>query len=89
MPNSLTPRPQQTLGSRPARAAPAPDVPRFYTMKSLYLDGSGTLQLGTGSVCEQDWYGRIFQYVSGCSAEYHLSQSALRVGTLDQKVAAQ
>jgi hypothetical protein len=27
--------------------------------------------------------------VSGCAAEYHLSQSALRVGALDQKVATQ
>lgn len=31
----------------------------------------------------------IGQDVLGCPAEYHLPQSALRVGTLDQKVAAQ
>jgi len=45
--------------------------------------------LGAGSIRQQDGQGRICQYVLGCPAEYHLSQSALRVGTLDQKVTAQ
>src|SRR6516165_9971716 len=40
------------------------------------------------SSCEQDGYLSIFQNVSCCPAKDHLSQSALRVGTLNQKVAA-
>src|SRR5450756_551751 len=89
VPNSLMPRSQQTPVSRPAGAAPASDVRRFYTMKSLYRDGPRTLQLGTGSIRQQDGQSSICQDMLGCPAEYHLSQSALRVGTLDQKVTAQ
>src|ERR1039458_422385 len=89
VPNSLIPRPQQPPVSRPAGAAPAPGVRRFYTMKSLYRDGPRTLQLGTGLICQQDGQSTICQDVLSCPAEYHLSQSALRVGTLDQKVTAQ
>jgi len=37
---------------------------------------------------EQDGYLSIFQNVSGCPAKDHLSQSALRVGAFNQKVAA-
>src|SRR5215470_2195059 len=37
---------------------------------------------------EQDGYLSIFQNVSCCPAKDHLSQSALRVGALNQKVAA-
>jgi len=44
--------------------------------------------LGTGSMRQQDGQGSICQDVSGCPAEYHLSQSVLRVGALDQKIAA-
>ncbi len=34
-------------------------------------------------ICQQDGQGCICQDVLGCPAEYHLSQPALRVGTLD------
>ena len=44
---------------------------------------------GTGSVRQQDGQRSIGQNVSGCPAKYHLSQSALCVGALDQKVATQ
>jgi len=37
---------------------------------------------------EQDGYLSIFQNVSCCPAKDHLSQSALRVGAFNQKVAA-
>ena len=50
---------------------------------------SADLGLDTGSVRQQDGQGRISQNVLGRSAEYPLSQSALRVGTLDEQVAAQ
>jgi hypothetical protein len=44
---------------------------------------------GAGSIRQQDGQGSICQDMLGCPAEYHLPQSALRVGTLDQKVTAQ
>ena len=37
---------------------------------------------------EQDGYLSVLQNVSCCPAKDHLSQSALRVGALNQKVAA-
>jgi hypothetical protein len=43
----------------------------------------------TGSMRQQNGQGGICQDVTGCAAKYHLSQSALRVGALDQKVATQ
>jgi len=46
---------------------------------------TGRGQLGTGLVRKQDRQGSKRQDVLGCTAKYHLSQSALRIGTLDQK----
>jgi hypothetical protein len=46
-------------------------------------------KLGTRSMRQQDGQGGICQDVLGCPAEYHLSQPALRVGALNEKVATQ
>jgi hypothetical protein len=55
----------------------------------IHYRSAAALALDSGSIRQQDGQGCIFQDVLGRSAEYPLSQSALRVGTLDKQVAAQ
>jgi hypothetical protein len=49
---------------------------------SIVVDSKWTQKVA-GSGCKQDWYVGVFQNVSGRPAEYHLSQSTLRVGALN------
>ena len=80
---------------------PIADIPKFISvtwttmertpdyMPADSLPISSGLDTNSGSIRQQDGQGRICQDVLGRSTEYPLSQSALRVGTLDEEVTAE
>ena len=89
--SALPPIADMCAATSDVRFVPKADIASFIPSSaedgySLIISGLG---IGTGSVRQQDGQGRISQDVLGRSAEYPLSQSALRVGTLDKQVAAQ